>query len=142
MKQVFSKPLLHFIPLVEGVKAEVLSGLSDDALQDVVQRSKEQERSRVFQVSPNVIKRQIGDEWILIPTGDLAQRYNGMVSLSEVGDFLWEQLQQPCSLSQLLATAHAEFEDQGHVIDVETSEFVMGYTYMGFLQEINQSEKV
>ena len=59
-----------------------------------------------------------------------------MVSLSEVGDFIWEQLQEPKKLSQLLSAVHEEFEDRGHVIDIETSEFVLNYAYMGFLKEI------
>lgn len=136
MKQAFGKPVMHFIPLAEGVQATALASLSEADFADAVKRSKAEEGTRVFQVSPDVIKRQIGDEWILIPTGDLAQRYNGMVSLSEVGDFIWEQLQEPKKLSQLLSAVHEEFEDRGHVIDIETSEFVLNYAYMGFLKEI------
>ena len=136
MKGTFGKPVMHFTPLAEGVQATALASLSETELADTVHMCKEQEAKKVYQVSPDVIKRQIGDEWILMPTGELAQRFNGIISLSEVGDFLWEHLQEPCSLSELLTFAHAEFEDRGHVIDIETTEFVLNYAYMGFLKEI------
>ena len=136
MKQTFGKPVMHFIPLAEGVEAAALATLPAGEFAETVRHCKDAEAQRVYQVSSDVIKRQIGDEWILMPTGELAQRFNGMVSLSEVGDFIWEYLQQPKSLSQLLTAVHEEFEDRGHVIDIETSEFVQGYAHMGFLKEI------
>ena len=138
MKQAFGKPVMHFIPLAEGVEAAALATLSAGEFAETVRHCKDAEAQRVYQVSSDVIKRQIGDEWILMPTGELAQRFNGMVSLSEVGDFIWEHLQQPMSLSQLLTAVHEEFEDRGHVIDIETTDFVLNYAYMGFLTEIKK----
>ena len=127
---------MHFIPLAEGVEATSLATLSEGEFAEAVRQCKDAEAQGVYQVSSDVIKRQIGDEWILMPTGELAQRFNGMVSLSEGGDFIWEQLQVPKSLSQLLAAVRNEFEDSGHVIDIETSEFVLNYAFMGFLKEV------
>ncbi|MBQ9499402.1 MAG: PqqD family protein [Bacteroidaceae bacterium] len=136
MKQTFGKPVMHFIPLAEGVEAVSLATLPEGEFTETVRQCKDAEAQRVYQVSSDVIKRQIGDEWILMPTGALAQRFNGMVSLSEVGDFIWEQLQEPKTLNQILEAAHAEFEDVGHMLDIETRKFISDYAFMGFLEEL------
>ena len=127
---------MHFIPLAEGVEAVSLATLPEGEFTETVRQCKDAEAQRVYQVSSDVIKRQIGDEWILMPTGALAQRFNGMVSLSEVGDFIWEQLQEPKTLNQILEAAHAEFEDVGHMLDIETRKFISDYAFMGFLEEL------
>ena len=127
---------MHFIPLAEGVEAAALATLPAGEFAETVRHCKDAEAQRVYQVSSDVIKRQIGDEWILMPTGALAQRFNGMVSLSEVGDFIWEQLQEPKTLNQILEAAHAEFEDVGHMLDIETRKFISDYAFMGFLEEL------
>ena len=136
MKQVFGKPLLHFIPLAEGVEAGTLASLPDAEFARAVRLCHHQEISKVYQTSPDVIKRHIGEEWLLMPTGTLAQHFNGMVSLTEVGDFIWEQLQQPMSLSDLLDAVRQEFDGNAETIDLETRIFVSGYARMGFLNEV------
>lgn len=141
MKRVFYKPVMHFAPLIEGMRASCLSKLSDEELKNVFLLCKDQEEKRVYQISSDVIKRQVGDEWILVPTGLLAQKFNGMVSLSETGNFIWEQLQTPKSLGQLVEIVRAEFSCQDDAIDIETRNFVCDYHQLGFLRELKHIMK-
>ena len=141
MKRVFYKPVMHFIPLIEGMRASSLSRFSDDELKEVLFLCRKQEEKRIYQISNDVIKRQVGDEWILVPTGALAQKFNGMVSLSETGNFIWEQLQKPISLGQLLEIVQTEFSNRSDIIDIETRNFVSDYHQLGFLRELKQIMK-
>lgn len=43
--------------------------------------------------NPDLIMRTIAGESLLIPTGKLAQRFNGMVTLNPVAAFIWENLE-------------------------------------------------
>lgn len=43
--------------------------------------------------NPDLIMRTIAGESLLIPTGKLAQQFNGMVTLNAVAAFIWEHLE-------------------------------------------------
>ena len=64
MKQVFSKSIGHFIPLVSGVKAEDLATLNEVELAELLQHCKEQEAVK----SPLAFKREKGLEKCFLPS--------------------------------------------------------------------------
>ena len=43
------------------------------------------------------VKREISGEILLIPIGKTAEAFNGIITLSEVGDFIWEHIEEPDS---------------------------------------------
>ncbi|MBO7553980.1 MAG: hypothetical protein J6T82_08120, partial [Bacteroidaceae bacterium] len=71
MKRVFNKPVWYYIP-VEGVEPTTLASLSDEELLQVLERSKQREDQKVYQVNPNFIMTQVADEWLVVPTGEMA----------------------------------------------------------------------
>ena len=135
MKKTYVTPIMHFIPLVDDVNAKDLSEMSVEEQKRVIDLCKSKENNKVYQISPDVIKRQVENEWILLPTGNLAQRFHGIISLSEVGNYIWEQLQYPKTLTQILAAVKEEFSDDNHVMEIETRKFIDDYSYLGFLNE-------
>ena len=38
------------------------------------------------------ILREIAGEYILVPTGETTQEFNGMITISETAKFIWENL--------------------------------------------------
>lgn len=70
--------------------------------------------------NPDLIFRKIAGEPLLIPTGTLAQRFNGMITLNEVAGFLWEHLEEVSSREEMVQRLLEEFEvdDQTAVRDV------------------------
>lgn len=48
------------------------------------------------------ISRKIMDENLLIPIGETAQTFNGMVVLSDVGNFIWNNVERASSLNELI----------------------------------------
>jgi hypothetical protein len=140
MKKFFSKPLFHFIPLADGYKAEDLATLTDAELKHVYQLSKAQEERKVYQANPDFVVTAIADEYLAVPTAEMAQVLNGMISLNRTGYFIWEQCQQPCSLHQLLVTAKAHFADEHHLLDMQLREYVVRFTRLALLKEIDKIE--
>ena len=136
MKKYFSKPMFHYIPLVEDYKAEDLAYLSNAELEEALRRSLEQEDKRVFQANADFVVTAVADEYMAVPTGEMAQVLNGMISLNRTGYFIWEQCQQPCTLREILEAAKARFSDEHHVLDIQLHEYVTRFTRLALLKEI------
>lgn len=135
MKQVFSRPVSHIVPLAEGIDARTLVELPEQELAQAWYACRQAEDCRVFQVNPDIIPREIGDEWMLIPTGTFAQNFNGMISQNEFSHFVWHQFAEPRAIAEVMQAVHAEYEDATHVMDVEVHRLIEDYVNMGLLLE-------
>ena len=136
MKQVFHKPISHFVPLAPGIKIEDLATLNEAELAEVLQRCKEQEAARVYQSNPDFVITQVADEYMAVPTGEMAQMLNGMVSLNRTGHYIWEQFQEPRSLREVLDAAQEQFNDEHHLLDFQLREYAARFASIGLLKEI------
>lgn len=47
-----------------------------------------------MKISENYIVKNIIDEIILVPTGDAAQYFNGIISTNEVAGFIWKNIEK------------------------------------------------
>lgn len=122
--------------MVPEIKAEDLAMLNDEELAEVLQRCKEQEAARVYQSNPDFVITQVADEYMAVPTGEMAQIFNGMVSLNRTGHYIWEQFHEPRALREVLDAAKEQFNDEHHLLDFQLREYVARFTSMGLLKEI------
>lgn len=135
MKRGYFKPIFLIIPTEESVKADALK---DNELSTYYKDFKSTQESRVFLQNPNLIERQIGDEWLLVPTGDFAQQWNGMISLNGMAHYLWSQFKKPVSMGEVLQNAQEEYNDPNNSLEIEVRNFVYEYLYNHLLFEVKQ----
>ena len=135
MKRGYFKPIFLIIPTKESVKADALK---DNELSTYYKDFKSTQESRVFLQNPNLIERQIGDEWLLVPTGEFAQQWNGMISLNEMAHYLWAQFKKPTSMGEVLQNALEEYNDPNNSLELEVRNFVYEYLYNHLLFEVEQ----
>ena len=135
MKRGYFKPIFLIIPTEESVKADALK---DNELSTFYKEFKSTQESRVFLQNPNLIERQIGDEWLLVPTGEFAQQWNGMISLNEMAHYLWAQFKKPTSMGEVLQNALEEYNDPNNSLELEVRNFVYEYLYNHLLFEVIQ----
>lgn len=135
MKRGYFKPIFLIIPTKESVKADALK---DNELSTFYKEFKSTQESRVFLQNPNLIERQIGDEWLLVPTGEFAQQWNGMISLNEMAHYLWAQFKKPISMGEVLQNAQNEYNDPNNSLELEVRNFVYEYLYNHLLFEVIQ----
>ena len=135
MKRGYFKPIFLIIPTKESVKADALK---DNELSTYYKDFKSTQESRVFLQNPNLIERQIGDEWLLVPTGEFAQQWNGMISLNEMAHYLWTQFKKPTSMGEVLQNALEEYNDPNNSLELEVRNFVYEYLYNHLLFEVIQ----
>ena len=70
-----------------------------------------------MKINPNYVVRNLLGETIIIPTGEVAQYFNGMISTNEVAGFIWENLEVCKNQEELLEKILGEFD-----VDEETAE--------------------
>lgn len=63
-----------------------------------------------MRVSDEFVLRQVADEFLLIPVGAAALRISGMISLTESGYLLYQQLQSGCHREKLIQVLLETYE--------------------------------
>lgn len=56
------------------------------------------------------ILREIADEYVLIPTGNTAEQFNGVVTLTETAVFVYENIEKVQSFEELIERMKQEYE--------------------------------
>lgn len=82
--------------------------------------------------NPDLIYRSIAGESVLVPTGQLAQMFNGMITLNEVAAFIWENLEKVDSQDELLQLVLDEFEVEEAAADADVNGFLRMLLERGF----------
>lgn len=74
------------------------------------------ERILYMKIIKEFVLRDIAGEAILVPTGEAAQEYNGMITMTDTAKFIWEHLEKADSLDDLVEMLTKEYE-----VDEETA---------------------
>ncbi len=81
------------------------------------------------------VLRQVGEDVVVVPTGETALEFNGMIMLNAVSRLLWERLAEGCDLPQLVAAVTAQFEVSAEEATADIEEFVAALRQAGLLTE-------
>ena len=69
-----------------------------------------------MKVNSDFVMRNIAGENILVPTGEAAEKFNGMITMNEVAAFMWQNIDEVESKEDLVKIVLNEFE-----VDEETA---------------------
>lgn len=69
-----------------------------------------------MKLNKDLIMRKVAGEAVLVPTGKMAQVFNGMITMNPVAEFIWENIEKTENIDQLVDLIMNEFE-----IDKETA---------------------
>ena len=87
-----------------------------------------------MRIAKEFIFREIAGEAMLVPTGATTQEFNGLITLSETGRFIWERLEQAQSLDDLAEQIAAEYEVEKEVAKRDAAEFLARFLQAGFVE--------
>ncbi len=79
--------------------------------------------------------RELDGEYILIPVGDSALAFNGMMTTNAVGAFICEALQTPCTRDELIARLCEEFEVTPEIVAPDLDAFLESLRRVDLLDE-------
>ena len=71
------------------------------------------------------IKRNIAGEIVLVPAGQTAEDFNGMITLTESGDFIWEHLEEARDFNHLVELILEEYDIDKETAAQDASAFLM-----------------
>ena len=89
----------------------------------------------IIKASKDFVMREIMGEFMLIPTGPAAVKINGMVSLNEIGHFIFQALQKEQTEQSLVEKITAEYRTDAETALTDLREFLDQQRSIGALVE-------
>ena len=77
-----------------------------------------------MKVEKEFVLREIAGDNILVPVGETALDFNGLITLNEVGAFLWNKLQNDITIDGLVQEILNEYEVDEDTARKDILEFV------------------
>jgi hypothetical protein len=81
------------------------------------------------------VVRQVVDETVVVPVGQTALQFNGMIMLNDVNRVIWESLQQETDLEQIVTAVTDAFEVSREEARTDIVEFLDKLRKIQLLEE-------
>ena len=85
-------------------------------------------------INEEFVLREIAGDFILVPVGDTALHFNGLITVNEVGAFLWERLKKETTREQLIKDVLEEYEVEEKIVEKDVDDFLSELTNAGILK--------
>ena len=77
-----------------------------------------------MKIKKEFMLREIVGETVLIPTGETAAHFNGLISVNELGRFIWDNYEKAKDEDELLSFILDEYEVERDVAKADLEEFL------------------
>lgn len=77
-----------------------------------------------MKIEKSFVLREIAGEYIIVPTGNTALDFNGLITVNEVGMFLWNLLQNDVTEEDLIRKTMDEYEVDRETVKGDIAEFL------------------
>lgn len=81
------------------------------------------------------ILREIAGDTILIPSGAAAQKFNGLITINELGAFIWNALQTETTLDAIVEQITESYEVDADTARADAVSFLEELRKVGGLEE-------
>ena len=71
-----------------------------------------------------LVKRRIAGDTILVPVGSASLKLNGLISLNEVGEFIWDKLEAAADEAEMTDLVTQEYEVARETAQSDVREFM------------------
>ena len=88
-----------------------------------------------MKVSQDFILREIAGEFMLIPVGTVASKFNGLITLNETSAVLFKALYKDVSLDDLVTAITSEYDIDQDTVRADIEEFLQQLKQIGALVE-------
>mgnify|MGYP002802113041 CR=1 FL=1 len=86
-----------------------------------------------MKIEKEFILREIAGDYVIVPTGKTALEFNGLITVNELGAFIWEKLQQETSEEELVDSVLEEYEASEETVRNDVKEFLEKLTECNIL---------
>lgn len=85
------------------------------------------------------VKREVADSIVLVPAGKTAEGFRGLITLSQVGAFIWDRLEDVSSFEELLKQILATYDTDQETAVRDTVEFLNQLLQAGFIRPTDKN---
>ena len=78
----------------------------------------------VMKIEKEFVLREIAGEYILVPVGSTALELNGLITVNEVGVFIWKLLQNDVTLDEIVKAVLDEYDVEESVARKDAADFL------------------
>ena len=90
-----------------------------------------------MRIEKEFILREIAGDYVIVPTGKTALEFNGLITVNELGAFIWKKMQQDISEDNLVSAILDEYEVQEEPARNDVKEFLGKLEENNILKEQN-----
>lgn len=87
-----------------------------------------------MKIKGEFLMRQVVGEYVLLPVGDTALKFNGMIALNPVSAFIWEEIEKGKETESILDDILEEFDVDRATASADMEEFISKMKENGFLE--------
>lgn len=77
-----------------------------------------------MRVKEDYLLRNVAGSFIVVPVGETSLDFSGVITLNEVGAFLWEKLQDNITKEELVSAVLAEYDIDEATAAADIEEFI------------------
>lgn len=88
-----------------------------------------------MKVSSDFILREIAGEYLLVPVGAAAAKFNGLITINETACTIFRAMAQECTAEELTALITAEYQVDVETARADVNEFIEQLRQIGALAE-------
>lgn len=88
-----------------------------------------------MKIQKDFILREIAGDFVLVPTGNTAMEFNGLIAINEIGAFLWKNLQSEITREQLVQKVLEEYEIDSETVKKDVDQFLSKLVNAGIVAE-------
>ena len=85
--------------------------------------------------NPDLIMRKIAGECVLVPTSELAAKFNGMINLNTTAQFIWEHMEEVSGQEELVAQLLDAFEVDEETAARDVRGFIATAIHVGYARD-------
>lgn len=87
-----------------------------------------------MKIEKEFVLREIAGDFILVPVGETAMSFNGLITVNEIGAFLWGKLKEETSIKELTKAILDEYEIDEVTARKDVTEFVNAFIEAGIVK--------
>lgn len=88
-----------------------------------------------MKIKEGFLLRQVGENHVVVPVGAQTVDFRCILTLNEVGAFLWEKMTVDCSVADLVEAVLAEYDVAADVATVDVERYVASLREKNLLDE-------
>lgn len=77
-----------------------------------------------MKIKQGFIIRQLGEQFVVVATGQASLSFNGMIKLNSMGAFIWGLVEQELSVEEMIQAVLAKYEVSEEVAREDVVKFV------------------